>query len=326
MPEAPGKANHLIGVDLGGTKILGGVFSTSLELKATIKFSTKARRGPESVIERTARCVRDAADEADISLKDIRAVGVGVPGAVRGGDGHVLFAPNLDWHDVRFKELLENELGMPVFVENDCNVAALGVYVVELKSAPSSMLGVFIGTGIGGGVVLHGELYPGFSHTAGEIGHMVMDLNGPKCACGSNGCFEALASRTAIFQRLKDAIQAGEKSLLTDLVDHLEDMRSGDLRKALRRGDKLVRSVLDDAAVCIGRGVASLANVLNPEVIVLGGGVMEALSEEMLGTIIDAAHHHAMVGALDGVEIRASLLGDKAGITGAAVLAKQMSK
>jgi glucokinase len=188
------------------------------------------------------------------------------------------------------------------------------------------MLGIFIGTGIGGGIILNGELFGGVGHTAGEIGHMVLEMDGPKCGCGNKGCFEALASRTAMFRRIKTAIKEGQKTLLTEMLEDVDKLRSGDLRKAVRRGDKLAERVVEEAAQYIGVAVANLVNVLNPEVVVLGGGVMEALADEMLSLIVETAHDYAMSGAMNGVEIMASSLGDYAGITGGAVLAKRMTK
>jgi glucokinase len=302
------------------------VFDPSLEVIGSTKLSTKARRGTDAVVERIARCVRDTVDEADLSLKDVRGLGIGAPGAVDGEEGNVIFAPNLDWHDVPLKKQLEKLLGVPVFVENDGNIAALGVHVAELKSKPRHMLGIFVGTGIGGGLIVNGDLFSGFGHTAGEIGHMVVDLNGPKCGCGNKGCIEALASRTAMFQRVKAAVKDGQKTVLTEILEDLDQMRSGDLRKAIRRGDKLVASVVEDAAHHLGVAVANLANILNPQVVVLGGGVMEALADEMLNIVIETAKDYAMPGSMNGVEIVASTLGDNAGITGGAVLAKRMTK
>src|SRR6058998_2333477 len=129
MPESNSKADHVVGVDLGGTKILAGVFDNSLECIGTTKVSTKAQRGSDSVIERIARCVQDAVDEADLSLKQVRGIGLGAPGAVDSENGTVIFAPNLDWRHVALKKELEKHLGVPVFVDHDCNVAMLGVYV-----------------------------------------------------------------------------------------------------------------------------------------------------------------------------------------------------
>jgi glucokinase len=328
MAESNSKSNYVVGVDLGGTKILAGVFNNSLVTTGTTKLSTKAQRGVDKVIERVARCVQDAVDEADLTLKQIDGIGIGAPGAVNFSEGTVIFAPNMEgWKDVPLKKELEKLLGVPVFVENDCNIAALGVYVAELKSKPRSMLGIFIGTGIGGGIIIDGELYSGHGHTAGEIGHMVIEVNGPKCGCGNKGCFEALASRTAIFQQIKAGVKDGEKTMLTEMLgDSLDDLRSGDLRKAIRRGDKYVDRIIEGAAEYIGIATANLINILNPEVVVLGGGVMEALADEMMSVIIETAKDYAMPGAMKGVDIVASKLGDEAGITGGAVLARRNAK
>jgi glucokinase len=328
MAETTNKADHVVGVDLGGTKILAGVFNHSLETIGQAKLSTKSQRGVDKVVERIARCVQDAVDEADLTIKQVTGVGIGAPGAVDFDAGTVIFAPNLEgWKDVPLKKELEKQLGVPVFVENDCNIAALGVYVAELKSKPKSMVGIFVGTGIGGGIVMSGNLYSGIGHTAGEVGHMVLEISGPKCGCGNKGCFEALASRTAIFQQIKAGVKDGQKTILTEMLgDDLEDLRSGDLRKAIRRGDKFVDRIVEGAAEYIGIATANLVNILNPEVVVLGGGVIEALADEMMSVIIETAKDYAMPGTMKGVEIIASKLGDSAGITGGAVLARRETK
>jgi glucokinase len=228
---------------------------------------------------------------------------------------------------VALKKEHEKQLGVPVFVENDANISVLGVHVVELKAKPKHVVGIFVGTGIGGGLILNGELFSGANHTAGEIGHMVVDVNGPKCGCGNKGCFEALASRTAIFQQIKAGVKDGEKTLLTEMLgDDLSDLRSGDLRKAIRRGDKFVDRVVEGAAEYIGIATANLVNVIGPEVVVLGGGVIEALADEMMSVIVETANDYAMPGTMKDVDIVASKLGDNAGITGAAVLARREAK
>jgi glucokinase len=328
MPEPSSKAEYVVGVDLGGTKILAGVFNNSLECIGTVKVSTKAQRGTDAVIERITRCVHDAIDETDLTMKQVAGVGIGAPGAVDGEAGQVIFAPNLEgWKDVPLKKDLEKNLGVPVFVENDGNIAVLGVHVAELKSKPRNVIGIFVGTGIGGGLILNGELYSGFGHAAGEIGHMVINLDGPKCGCGNKGCFESLASRTAIFQQIKAGVKEGQKTILTEMLgDDLEDLRSGDLRKAIKRGDKFVDRIVEDAATNIGIAIANLVNILNPEIVVLGGGVIEALADEMMSVIVETAQDYAMPGTMKGVEIIASKLGDNAGITGGAVLARRETK
>jgi glucokinase len=327
MAEPSETSQYLIGVDFGGTKLYAGVFKHTLQLVGASRISTKPQRGVGAVTDRIARVVQDAVDECDLDLKQIRGVGIGAPGAVDTEAGRIIFAPNLEWRDVPLKKDLEKILGVPVFLENDCNVAMLGVYEVELESKPKHAVGIFLGTGIGGGIIIDGAFYSGFNRTAGEVGHMVIETGGPKCGCGNNGCFEALASRTAIFRRLREGVKEGQKTVLTEMLGKdLEDMRSGDLRKAIKRGDKFAEKVVEEAAEYTGIAVANLMNILNPEVIVLGGGVIEALEDQMMAIIIETAMDYAMPGTAKGIKIVASKLGDDAGITGAAVLARRETR
>jgi glucokinase len=321
------RKNKIIGVDFGGTKIMAGVFDEKLECLGITKLSTKADRGASAVVERIARCVTDAADECDLTLDDVKAIGIGAPGAVDPERGTVIFAPNLSWENVLLQKQLEKKLGIPVFLENDCNVAALGVYEHELKAKPTHMVGIFMGTGIGAGLILNRELYTGFNKTAGEIGHMVLEREGPKCGCGKRGCFEALASRTAIFQKIQSAVREGQKTVLVDLLGpELTDMRSGHLRKAIRRDDKFVQKVVQDAARYAGIAVGNIINLINPEVVIMGGGVVEALEDEIMPIIEKTALECALPGTARGIQIVATHLADNAGIIGAAVLARRMVK
>ncbi|MGD0813617.1 MAG: ROK family protein [Verrucomicrobiota bacterium] len=327
MADGSAKGDFFVGVDLGGTKILAGVFDPQLACLGRNKMSTKPERGADEVIDRIARCVRDAVDECDLEFKQLRGVGVGAPGAIDVSSGKVIFAPNLQWQDVSLKKALEKELGVPVSIENDANSAMLGVFESELESKPRYVVGIFIGTGIGGGIIVDGKLYSGFNGTAGEIGHMVIEVGGPKCNCGNRGCFEALASRTAIFRKIHAAVKDGQKTLLTDMLGaDLSNLRSGDLRKAIRKGDSVVEKVIEEAAEYTGIAVANLINIFNPQTVVLGGGVIDALGDEMMAIIVETAEDYALNGTSKGIEIVASKNGDDAGIIGAAVLARRAAK
>ena len=328
MTESSSKREYVVGVDFGGTKILAGVFTQQYKCLGRSKLSTKADRGPAAVTERIARAVQDAIDECDLQMDQVRGIGVGAPGAVDTENGRVIFAPNLSgWQDVPLKKSLEKTLGAPVFLENDGNICTLGVHHVELGGKPKHMVGLFIGTGIGAGLIIDGKPFSGYNKTAGEIGHMVLEVGGPKCGCGNRGCFEALASRQAIFKKIQSQVKEGQKTVLTEMLgSDLVDMRSGDLRKALRRGDHLVEKVVEEAAEYIGIGIANLINLLSPEVIVLGGGVIDALEDEMMAIIVETAHDYALPGTDKGIEIIPSKLGDDAGIVGGAVLARRETK
>lgn len=327
MPEPAVKQEYLIGVDLGGTKILAGVFNQQIKCLGKSKTSTKSARGPAAVIDRIANCVRDAVDECDLDLKQIKGIGLGAPGAVDTANGKVIFAPNLGWENQSITKELEKILGAPVFLENDTKICTLGVYHVEFETKPKNMIGIFIGTGIGSGIIIDGKLYGGANHTAGEIGHMILEVAGPKCACGNRGCFEAFAGRAALFRKIQALVKEGQKTVLTEMLGpELTDMRSGDLRKALRKGDKLVEKVIEEAAEYIGMACGNIINLLNPEVIVLGGGVIDALEDEMMSIIVETAHDCALQGTDKGIQIIASKLGDNAGIVGGAVLARRETK
>ena len=233
----------------------------------------------------------------------------------------------MNWKDVPLKKALEKELEVPVFLENDCKLHTLGVFDAELKGKVKQLIGIFLGTGIGAGIMIDGKLYTGFNGSAGEVGHMVIDINGPECGCGNHGCFEALASRRAIFRTIQSAVKKGQETLLVDMLGKdLADMRSGDIRKALRRGDRFVEKVIEQAAEYTGIAVGNLINLFNPEVIVLGGGIIEQLEHEMLPIIEKVARAHALPGTSKGIEIMATRLGDDAGITGGAVLAMRSTK
>jgi glucokinase len=201
------------------------------------------------------------------------------------------------------------------------------VHEVEFKGKPKHLIGIFLGTGIGAGQIIDGKPYVGANGTAGEVGHMVIDVNGPECGCGNRGCFEAFASRRAIFRTIQSAVKKGQETILTEMLGKdLEDLRSGDIRKAIRRGDKFVERVVEQAAEYAGIAVGSLINLFSPELVVLGGGIIEQLENEMLPIIEKVAKKRALAGTAKGIEIVATRLGDDAGITGGAVLAHRSTK
>ena len=317
--------SNVIGVDMGGTKILAAVVNAEGKILGTAKIPTKADKGASVVIDRIAHCIQKAVDKSRVDTASLQAVGIGAPGPLDPGTGVVIFAPNLGWTDVPLKTELENRVGIPTFVDNDVNVGTLGEHAFGVGQGVSTLVGIFVGTGIGGGIIMDGKLFHGASKTAGEIGHIIVKAGGPRCGCGTRGCLEALASRTAITRQLQKAIvKKGKKSVLPELTGgDLKLIRSGALAKALRRNDKLTVKVFKKATKYLGVGIASIVNFLNPEMIVLGGGVVEALDDSFLDDIKDVATAYALPNTLNGVQIVKAQLGDDAGILGAAALARQ---
>jgi len=310
-----------IGVDLGGTKILAGIFDSDHHCLASEKTKTNQEEGYDAVCGQIVETIRSAAELAGIDPAKVNGAGIGAPGSISSDESRVLFAPNLGWRDAPLKADLEAGLGCPVWLGNDCNVAATGIHRLELEAKPNDMVSLFLGTGIGAGIITNGVFLAGATRAAGEVGHMVLDPDGPVCGCGTRGCFEALASRTAIFNKVKSAVNDGAKTLLMDAGDDsVTRIRSGKLRRAIEAGDELAAAVLGETCLYTGVAIANLCNLLNPEVVALGGGLIEQLQADMLPKIRDTALERIMPGARQ-VRIMATALGDDAGITGAAILA-----
>jgi glucokinase len=314
-------------VDLGGTKILASIVAPDGRIVARAKKKSGAKgRDPGPVIDRIADCVREAAQAAGIGIDRIGAIGIGAPGPVSHETGIISVAVNLGWHDVPLRAELERRSGRPVAVENDVRLAVLAEHVAGAGRGAENLIGVWPGTGIGGGVIIGGKIVTGVSNSAGEIGHMTVKAGGAVCACGARGHLEALASRTAIIRWMAKRVEGGESTVLTELVGaDLTRATSGDLAEALRRGDKLTTSAIERSAKYLAIGIASLANVLNPEVAVLGGGLVEALGEPFVEQISRQLKGRPMLASTDAIRIVRSALGDDAGIVGAAFIARRLA-
>ena len=313
--------NYYLGIDVGGTKILVGLFDKSLNLVAKWKTKTKARRGGDVVIDRIVRAARDLVADNGLRMANVRGVGLGVPGVVI--KGRVYNAYNLHWDEVSIQSILRRRFRVPVVVDNDCNLFTLGIHRVEYCSKPSTMAGAFLGTGFGGGLIINRELFRGHNFAAGEFGQITIDKNGLKTAHSFRGSLESLASRTGIVRALRKAVLEGEKTMLQDeLGSHLTGVRSRHLRMALDEQDPLIKRIVKQAAVDTGIGIAAIVSAFGPEYVVLNGGVIEALHKEMLPVIRKTAKAHVLPGTMEGIHIQVSKLGDEGGIHGAAILAK----
>jgi glucokinase len=316
--------DYTLGIDLGGTKILAAVVDPQGKIAERVKRKTRVELGVEAVLDRVVRTAREAIEESGIDPRRIQSIGIGVPGPIDSESGVVNEAPNLGFVNLNIKHHLEERLHFPVVASNDVNAGTWGEYSMGAGRGCASCLGVFVGTGIGGGLVINHELYEGAAGLAGEIGHMCIDTDGPLCGCGRKGCLEALASRTAITRDIWNAIEKGNKSVLTSLVEKKGgQIRSGQLRRAYDEKDKVVTKTINRAAEYLGIGLASVANLLNPECIVLGGGVVTALGEPYLKRIQAAMAEHTFASIMKSTRLVMATLGDDAGILGAALLARR---
>jgi glucokinase len=320
--------DYLVGVDVDGSRIMAGVFTPALKLLKSTRNRTNVRGGGEAVLEGIVSSVRDLLEATDLDLDQVSAVGVGAPGIIDAKSGTVVVAPLLRWENLALKQRLADALGRPVIIQNDCAVAMAAIYDIELKRKPRNALGIFIGTGLGGALVLDGRLYSGSAGIAGELGHFVVEKRGPACGCGSRGCFEVFASRSGMADRMRAALKKkGARSRLADVLErdrkHPGTLRSGDIKKALKQGDKVVHKVVHEAAEYTGIALANLVNLLSPDVVVLGGEIIHTLKREMMPIINDQVQAHALLRFLRRPEVFASKLGEKGGMLGAAVLARK---
>lgn len=314
----------IVSVDMGGTKILASVLNSKKGIIARQKKPTNIESGTKVYVKDIAELVQKVVKTSKLDEKNIVAVCLGVPGSVNPQTGVIGIAPNLGIKNYKMKAELEKLIPYPVLLENDVNLGALGIKNYGVGKDATNMLAVFVGTGIGGGVVIDKKMYRGFNFVAGEIGHMLVQKNGPKCGCGKKGCFEALASRTAIVNNIiNDVKKLKKKSVLSDLIKSNERIKSGALRNAIDKKDKVVTKRITEACEVIGDVLASVCNLMNFDMIVLGGGVIEALGDFMLPIIKQQFNNQVFEAAAKGVKIVPSKLADDAAIYGGLALAEE---
>jgi glucokinase len=314
-----------IGVDLGGTNIEAAAVRNGKVL-ASQKNNTRPEKGAEKVIGRIADTVRQVAKKMDARPSDFAGLCIGAPGAVDPATGIVRAAPNLDWRDVPLGEGLRERLGLPVVVDNDVNIGVLGEYVYGAGRGALHMVGIWVGTGIGGGIIINGQLVNGWRGAAGEIGHMVVHPHGRRCGCGRQGCVEAYASKTAMMAIIQEQIEGGRKSIVPDLMAKQGNQRltSSVVEAALEARDKPMMEAVETAQFYLGLLTANLVNVLDPQVIVFGGGLVERLGVSFVKPVARTAwKYYLQQKNAEAIRIVPSALGDAAGPVGAAVIASR---
>ncbi|MCL6547527.1 MAG: ROK family glucokinase [Alicyclobacillus sp.] len=305
-----------LGVDVGGTHVKTALISGDGQPLVKQSFDTHPELGVEEFSDRLKAVVQTALASIGRDWSEVRGVGVGVPGFLDIDRGVIVEAVNLGWKDVPFVEVLERRLGLPLAMENDANVAALGEAWVGAGRGAASVLCVTVGTGVGGGIVLGGRLYRGVNGLAGEIGHLVVDRGGIHCNCGKFGCLETVASATAIVREARHRQAAGE--IPADAV--IEGAE--DVFRLARAGSEAARRVVEEAARWLGYGLALCADTLNPDAIVIGGGVSKAKDEWMV-PVRAAFEEYALPLASQAAKLQVAELGNDAGVIGAARLIAQ---
>lgn len=309
-----------LGVDLGGTKVLTALVDADGRVLASHKRPTDARQGPDAVIADVVACVRDClgsvADRAT-------GLGIGVAGQVDTRTGTVSYAPNLGWQDVALGDALASAIDLPVVVANDVRAAAVGEWQHRNGAGARNLVALFVGTGIGGAIVADGRLLEGSVGAAGELGHTMLVAGGRACHCPNTGCLEAYAAGWAIAERAREAVRThpGEGASLADLAGSIDDITAAHVTELYRKGDALASRLIEETGRFLAAGATGLVNAFNPEIVVLGGGVIEALPE-IVSVVREHVRQFALPAARDAVQIEHASLGGSAGVVGAAALAR----
>jgi glucokinase len=317
-----GNPQRVVGIDLGGTKIASALVDESGQILAHDRRETRATEGQDAVVGRIQESARAVIEAGELEPSSIGGIGIGAPGPIDMAAGLVVAPPNLPgWDRVPLKKKLESELAITTYLENDANAAALGEHRFGAGRGVDHMVYVVVGTGVGGGLILDGHLYHGASGMAGEIGHMTIDPEGPICPCGRRGCLEALVSGPSIAREARNRIAQGVPTLISELAEGEESRITAKLvAQAAERGDETAEQVLAQAMHYLGLGMANLVHMLNPELIVIGGGVAN-LGERMFGPVRRLIEELAFPEAAEAVRVAPAELGENAGVLGAAAVA-----
>jgi glucokinase len=318
--------SYWLGFDLGGTKMQATVFDDGMKILATERKKTKAREGVDAVVDRIVKTMHEALGQAGITPRQLGGIGIGAPGALDLQKGVIKSAPNLGWSDVALQSILEQKMGCRSVVVNDVDAGVYGEYALGAAKGGRCVVGVFPGTGIGGGMVYKGELYTGERSSCMEIGHLIVVPGGALCGCGKYGCLETVASRLAISAEAAVAAMRGQApNLLQAAGTDLGNIRSAVLAESIAAGDKEVEAIVRRAAQCLGRAIAMCVNLLAPDIIVLGGGLVEAMPN-LYGTVVG---HEIAANIMDAYrrsyKLVVATLGDDAAAAGAAAWARYLA-
>ncbi len=317
--------DFVITVDLGGTKVLSALINNKREIVERVKVATNIKGGADFLVKSIAACVKELIAKTGINETQVKALALGVPGTVNPGSGIISVAPNLNITNYNIKEKFQKYFNIPVLLENDVNMAGLGIKIFEYDNKVNNMLVVFLGTGIGGALFFNGKLYRGSSFYAGEIGHMLVRANGFFDGDGKVSTFENLASRTAIVNSIIKKSE-NKSTVLKKIIKNGQKIKSKNLQKAIDEKDKLVIAEMSKACKVIGTVLGSITTLLNLDTIVLGGGVIEASEKFMVEKITKAFNSAVIKDAGSIVTIKATKLGDDAPLYGGLALAEEFIK
>ncbi len=315
-----------IALDIGGTKILGAIFDEKEKVVYRLKKKTKADGDNKDNVEQVIiSVVEEMIRESGIKKKDFMAIGAGAPGVIDQNKGIVLFSPNLPWKDYDIKGSIEKKVGIPFFIGNDVNVGVLGEYKYGAARGYKNVVGFFVGTGMGGGLILDGKLYTGNKCKGAEYGHMILDPEGPLCGCGQRGCLEAFSSKKGMSAYIIQQTNRGRKNMLSDNIEN-GVFKSKFLKKAMQAKDPVTMEAVDRACHYLAVATGNMINTFSPDIVVYGGGVMEAVGDAFMEKILSEVDRYCMPSIRSTVELKKAELGDDSVIYGALSMVKAATK
>jgi glucokinase len=308
----------ILGVDVGGTKIAAAVVTDEGKIISRGYGSTSAQAGPQVVIDNIFHTINRAISSSNVVLSQLSGIGIAAAGIIDSKKGKVIFSPNLPgWHEVPLGDAVHQRFNVSTYLGNDASLAALGEWRFGVKKQVANLIYVTVSTGIGGGIICDGKLYTGVLGVAGEVGHMTIDVNGPRCNCGNVGCWETLASGTALAREAVKHIKEGASTSIVEFAGG--DLTRVDAKvvfEAAKQGDKLANQLIARLGYYLGVGLANLVNIFNPELILVGGGVAK-MGDLLLEPAIRVVEERAFTTSATSVQIRPALLGDDSSILGA---------
>ncbi len=317
-----GKYN--ICLDVGGTKVLGAIFNEKDEIIFRLKKRSKSSGDATADVEKVIiSVVEEMLEESGIDRKSLNAIASCAPGVIDQEKGIVLFTPNLPWRDYDIASVMRKKFGVPFCVGNDVNMGVLGEYHYGVGRGYKNIVGMFVGTGLGGGLILNGELYTGHLFKAAEYGHMIMDPEGPLCNCGQRGCLEAFSSKQGMSAYIRQQVKRGRTSLMAEEVTE-GVFRSKRMSKALDAGDAVAMEAVDRACHWLAIATGNMINTFSPDLVIYGGGVIEAMGELFLGKILAEVDRYCLPQIRSTVDIKCAALGDDSILYGGLAMIKDM--
>lgn len=310
-------------LDIGGTKVLGVVFNSKKEIVYRLKKKTKASGdSSENVEEVIINVVKELINASGIKKSDIHAIAAGAPGVINQETGVVLFSPNLPWKNYNIRKPIEDEFGCPFYIGNDVNVGVLGEYKYGAAKGYKNVVGLFVGTGMGGGLILNGDLYTGHKFKAAEYGHLILDPEGPLCNCGQRGCLEAFSSKQGMSSYIRQQVSRGRASAMAEAVTN-GVFKSKALKNALAEGDVVAIEAVNRACHYLAIASGNLVNTFSPDVVVYGGGVIEAVGDIFMQKILAEVDKYCMPSIRSTVDFKKAALGDDSILYGALSMIKK---